>query len=280
MGEQLVARWYDVGPTFFTTLGVPLLRGRPLAPGDTQQSTPVAVVNQTMARRFWPQGGVLGSRVTMYGRTMTVVGIVADVTPLTPGAPPGPEIFWPQQQAPRYASFLLVRTDGNRPGTADAIRDRIAVLNPDVHVSGFTLVDELLERRLVSPKFNAVLLVTFAGVAVLLATVGIYALLSYVVAQRNKEIAVRLALGASRRSVMTDVWRRAMVLTAIGVATGWLGAVAFGRMLEGMLPGVAAADVRMLVAVAAGMVVVATLASVTPARRLLRLHPMIALRGE
>ncbi|UCG88862.1 MAG: ABC transporter permease [Gemmatimonadota bacterium] len=279
-GDPPVARWYDVGPGYFSTLGIPVVRGRGFTNADGRDAPPVAVINESAARRHWPGEDPLGQQVTIYGRTMRIVGVVADIRPLKAGTAIDSEIYWPQQQAPRYATFLVIRTRGDPANAVRSVRARIQQLDPDMQISGFNTMDQLMARQLVSPRFNMVLLAIFAAMALVLAAVGIYGVVAYTVARRTREMGIRLALGAQRWRVIGSVVAQGMLPVAAGVVLGLAGAMGLSRALATMIFGVSATDVPTFLGVAAALVSVATIACLVPAQRATKVDAVVALREE
>ena len=279
-GEGPVARWFDIGPNYFATLGISTVKGRSFTEADGRGAPPVAIINETAVRRYWPGEDPLGQRVTIYGRTMTVVGVVSDVRPLRPGTPTDAEIYWPQQQAPRYATYLLIRTKTDPSSAVQGIRSRLQQLDPDMQVSGFMTLEQRVSRELVGPRFNMLLLGIFAAVAVLLATVGIYGVIAYTVARRTREMGIRRALGAQSWDIVKAVVAQGMVPTMIGVGLGLIGAVGLTRVLDTLLFGVSPTDPVTFAAVAITLAAVAALACYIPARRATRVDAVVALREE
>jgi putative ABC transport system permease protein len=279
-GQRPVARRYDVGPNYFRTLGVPLKSGRDFNDADTHGATPVAIINEAMARRYFPDEDPIGQQVTMLGGPMTIVGIVGDVQPLRPGDPVEPEIYWPYKQRPRYATFLLIRTASDPTATIQAAEQRLKALDPDMNVSTFRTMEELIGRQLVRPRFNMFLIGVFASVALLLATVGIYGVISYSVAQRTREIGIRVALGAAAGDILRSVVGRGMWLTLAGVVFGLAGAFGVTRVLSSLLVGVEPTDPFTFASIALLVILAALFACYVPARRATRVDAMVALRSE
>jgi predicted permease len=279
-GDAPVARWYDVSPSYFSTLGIPVVEGRGFTEGDAREAPRVAVINESAARRYWPGEDPVGQLVTMYGRTMRIVGVVADVQPLKAGTAIDSEIYWPQRQAPRYATFLVIRTRSNPPGVVRNIRARIQQIDPDLQISSFNTMDQLVARQLVSPRFNMLLLGIFAAVALVLAAVGIYGVVTYSVAQRTREMGIRMALGAQRWRIVRGVVAQGMFPVAIGVALGLAGAVGLSRVLATMIFGVSPTDLPTFIVVACALTSVATFACLVPAHRATKVDAVVALREE
>jgi putative ABC transport system permease protein len=279
-GQFPVARRYDMGPNYFRTLGIPLLRGRHFTDADTRGTPMVAIVNETMARRYFPDEDPIGQQLNMVGRSMTIIGIVADVQPLRVGEPVEPEVYWPYRQRPRLATWLLIRTASDPASAIRPIEQRLKALDPDMEVSTFQTMEELVGRQLVRPRFNMSLMGVLASVALVLAAIGIYGVISYSVAQRTREIGIRVALGAGEREILRSVAGSGMTLTLAGVGLGLVGALAVTRVLSGLLVGVRPTDPLTFAAVAALLVLVALLACYVPARRATRVDAIIALRSE
>lgn len=281
-GQFPTARYHNISPGYFQTLGVRLLRGRDFTERDTSDAPKVVIINETMARRFWSGENPLGQRIrpAASGDTYEVIGVVGDVQRLRMDARVEPEIYWTYLQQPRWASYFLLRTESDLAQLIPIVRARLAALDPDQTISSVVPMDALITRTLRAPRFNMLLVVCFAGVAVLLAAVGIYGVLAYAVTQRTHEIGVRMALGARRRDIFGLVLRQGMKLTALGVAFGVIGGLLVTRGLQALLFGVGAGDVATFAGVALLLASVALLACYLPSRRAMRVEPVIALRYE
>ncbi len=279
-GQAPVARRYDIDPGYFRTLGIPLQRGRDFNAADTRGAPPVAIINETLARRYFPGEDPIGQQVTMLGGPMTIVGVVGDVQPFRAGDPIEPEIYWPFKQRPRYATYLLIRTASDPTATIRPAEQRLRALDPDMEISTFRTMGELVGRQLVRPRFNMLLIGVFASVALLLAAIGIFGVISYSVAQRTREIGVRVALGAADGDIFRSVVGRGMTLTLTGVALGLVGAFGVTRVLSSLLVGVRPTDPLTFVSIAILLMLVALLACYVPARRAMRVDAMVALRSE
>ena len=281
-GDSTVVLWRDVGPNYFATLGLPIREGRDFTSADRDGTEMVAVVNETAARRLWPGQRAVGQRLVMArpANEFTVVGVVADIPPLNPDAPVRPEVYWPFLQYTRWGGFFVVRTDQNGPALANAIRTRLGETSAELEPSRVSALNDLVARYLVSPRFNVLLLGSFAGVALLLAAVGVGGLMAYRVSHRVREIGIRLALGASEGSVVTHFVREGGLLVVAGVAAGTAGAVALTRFLKGMLAGTSATDPVTFAAVVLGMLAIGIGSAWIPARRASSVDPIEALRTE
>ncbi len=279
--EALAARWLNMDAEYFHTLGIPLRKGRTFADSDHGGAPPVAIINETMAHRLWPEADPIGQRVrAARGPTREVVGVVADVKPFWPESRVDPEIYWPTVQQPRWATFLVVRTDPHLPGIADTIQERLRELDPDVSISRVVPFEQILAARLKRPRFNMLLLASFALVALILALGGTYGIVSYNVSRRTHEIGVRMALGADRREILRWVIGRGLKLTAIGIVLGLLGAFALTRVLLSMLYDTHPTDPATFLGTAGLLTLTVLLACYFPARRAARVDPTMAMRGE
>lgn len=281
-----------VSAKYFATLGVPLLRGRPFDQRDGPNATPTVLINQTMAHRYWPNADPVGKRFRMGGshgkfsRWLTVVGVVGDVTetgldvpirpafylPLTQPAIAGSPFFWPQ--------YLVVRTKGDPMTLATAVRRAIWAVDPDQAVTSIRPMSRVFGGRLSSRNTQLTLVGGLAVLALLLASVGLYGVLSYMVAQRTAEIGLRMALGAQHGEVIRATLRSALFLAVMGLATGLAAVFALSRVLRAFLFGVGPADPMTYIAVPALLVLVTILASYVPARRAASVDPVAALRVE
>ena len=279
-GQAPVARRYDIGPSYFRTLGIPVLKGRNFSDADTRGAAPVAIINETMASRYFPGDDPIGRLVTMLDRPMTIVGVVADVQPLRAGDPVESELYWPYKQRPRYATYLLIRTAADPASVIRPAEQRLKALDPDMNVSSFRTMGGLVDRQLVSPRFNMMLMGVFGSVALLLAAIGIYGVISYSVAQRTREIGIRVALGANERDVIRSIVVRGMAPVIVGVALGLAAAFSLTRVLVSLLVGVRPTDPLTFVAIATVLMLVALTACYLPARRATRVDAVDALRSE
>jgi predicted permease len=278
------------GEGYLETLGVPLSSGRQFDSRDGPDAAPSIIINQTMARRFWPDGHALGHRIKIGPPEspipwLTVIGVVGDVRQMGRDVAAEPEFFVSANQPVLSSPFfwpgnLLVRTRVDPVTLATAVRNAVWEVDADQPVASIRTMDDLLAADVASRDTQLTLVGAFASLALLLASVGLYGVLSYTVAQRTAEIGLRMALGAEASAVVSGVIRGALKLAALGVVLGL--AVAFGvtRFLGSFLYGVSPTDPATLAAVAALLVVVTIVASYVPARRAARIDPMLALRSE
>jgi predicted permease len=281
-GQGHRARWYDISPGYFETLGIPLLLGRAFTREDGEDAPQVLIVNETLADLLWPGENPLGRSIWLefHDGTREVVGVVADVPPLDPDAPVEPEMFWPQAQYVRPFTYFLIRTEGDPSTVRGLVADRIREVDPNLQVGRVSTYDELLARQLVGPRFNMLLIAIFSGVALVLAAVGIFGVVSRSVAARTREIGIRIALGARRGEVLTEVVGGSVVLAAVGVGLGVGMALVLTRFIRSMLHGVVATDPLTYLTVSLGLFGVALLASLIPAFGATRVNPVESLQGE
>ena len=280
--HPLAAHWYDMSATYFPTLGVALRRGRLFGEADRAGAPAVALINETMARRLFRAGDPVGRRIRERNvdRVMEIVGVVADIPPFTPGVPVQPEIYWPYPQAPRWASFFVLRTSVEPSTLAQAVEARLAGIDPDLRPSRLETIADLVSRRVARPRFQMILIGVFAVFALTLALVGVYGVLAAAVAARTREIGVRLALGARSSQVLGLVLHQGLVLAGMGVAIGALVALGVSRFAATLLYGVRATDPLTYGVVASLVLVAAAAACLVPARRAASVDPMTSLRGE
>jgi predicted permease len=273
-----------VAPGTFSTLGIPLMHGRDFNDSDTYDAPFSAVINEKLAKEAFAGQEAIG-RVIYCGldslNPMKIVGVVGDVRQNGPAQEPSPEIYMAYQQHPQYATDLkvLVRTPLEPGALAETMREKARALSVDVPIK-FTTVEASLAENVAAPRFRTLLLGIFAGLAMCLAMAGVYGVMSYVVGQRANEIGLRMALGASPRDVLRLVLRQALLLAAVGIAVGLACAAAMTQLLTSMLFGVKASDPPTYVAVAVLLAGIAMLASYVPARRAMRVEPIVALRYE
>jgi len=282
--EQLRARLNTVDTEYFRTMGIPLQKGRTFSDYDRQDAPPVAIINRYMADRFWPGQDPVGQRIRVpEGRTTIeaeIIGVVGDTKHYGLDDPDISYIYASQAQNFHIFNALAVRTEGDAIKLANAVRAAVWAVDPEQPVWKIRTQESLIDRSVGLPRFLAELMGAYALVALLLAAVGIYGVVSYNVAQRTQEIGVRLALGARPGDLQRMVLRRGLLLTGIGLAIGLGGALALGRVVETLLFKTDASDPLTLVSVAVLVLVVAVSACYIPARRATRLHPLIALRYE
>jgi putative ABC transport system permease protein len=264
-------------------MGMRLLEGRALGEQDRGQSPGVLVVNRTMARRYFPDGGVVGKQITLAGikTPFTVVGVVGDVRELDVETEARPAMYIPAEQgAAQRTLSVVVRHSGQPDAVASAMRREVAALDKELPVAGLRGMNEVVSQSLAQPRFTTALLAVFAAIALLLAATGIYGVMSYTVAQRTHEFGVRMALGARGLDVLRLVVGRGMALVLSGVGLGLVAAFALTRVMSSLLYGVSATDPLTFAGVALILVAAALLACLVPARRATRVDPMVALRHE
>jgi putative ABC transport system permease protein len=262
---------------------IPLVMGRDFGPADRLGAPPVAIVNRELARRTWPGESPLGKRITLTGPPeveATVVGVVGNVKHLTLSHPDEPQLYVAKAQNGGIFHSIAARTAGDPEAMADQVREAIWAVDRDQPVWKIRSMASLLERDLAPRRFTARLTAGFAVLALLLALIGVYGVMSYVVAQRTREIGIRMALGAARGEVVRLVLGRGLRVVLAGTALGLVGAYLGARAIESQLFGVAAADVTTFVVVPLVLVAVAAAACWVPARRAARVDPAVALSAE
>jgi putative ABC transport system permease protein len=282
--------WQTAGGRYFETLKIPVREGRGLDERDGASAPPVVVVNEAMARKFWPGESPVGRRVkSLPGKDSplaTVVGVVGDVRQAGLEQPPGTEIYFSVAQpaltngAFRSMSVVLRSSAPDPMALLPSVRAAIGELDGALPLAHVRTMEELMGASLVRTRFLMTLLAAFAGLALVLAAVGIYGLLSHVVAQRTNEIGVRMALGANRRQILRDVVGYGLGLVGVGVAVGLVGALALSRLMGSLVFGIGATDPLTFVAVAALLLAVSLVACLVPAGRAVRVDPVVALRYE
>src|SRR5215470_1309311 len=272
-----------VGPGFFTAMNLPLILGRPFGPQDTKTSSKVAVISEEMARRFFPQSP-LGKRYRMgtsgEGEEIEVIGVVKDAKYESLGEEPKPMAYYPYSQRDWYLGNFEVSFSGAPGAIVSAVRQAIKEVNRNLPIAEVTMFSEQVDRSLVQQKLIARLSTFFGLLALLLAAIGLYGVISYSVTQRTREIGIRMALGAERRNVLRLVLGQGAKLTVIGVLAGLGAAWALTRWIESLLFGVSPTDWVTFVIIALLLIAVALLACYIPARRATKVDPIVALRCE
>jgi predicted permease len=267
-------------PGYFQAMGIPLRAGRDFTAQDVRGAPNAIVIDETLAARYWPNESALGKRVTIWGDgpEATVVGIVGHVRNSGPQAEGEPQLYLAFPQFPQSTLFSVVRTGGDPGALAPAIREVVRALDPDLAVAKLHPLTTNVAESLARQRFNMLLLALFAGVALVLAAVGLYGVMAFLVTQRWQEIGIRLALGGRPADVLRTVLRQGLVLALAGVAAGVVAAFLLSRVAASLLYGIAPTDPVTYVSVAALMALVALVASFVPARRATRADPVDAMR--
>ena len=282
--EKPTADYTIASPGFFTSLGIPLLRGRNFTEQDTDQSPGVVIINQSLADRYWPNedplGKVISVAIGIYKGQRQVVGVASDVRLTSLTDPPRPEMYVPYAQHPDGYMFLVAKTSSNPLGLAPVIRREILNLDKDQPITEVRTMDQVVASSLERRRFNLLLLGLFAGLSLVLTVVGVYGVVSYSVTQRVHEIGVRTALGASPSQIVRLIVKQGMLPALIGIVVGLLGAFALTRVMAGMLYQVKPTDPAVFSFAAGVLILVALLATFIPARRATRIDPVGALRLE
>jgi predicted permease len=280
-----VAEFAGISPDYFEILGTPLMQGRVFLDSDEPKSQPVAIIDQTLANRYWPGENPLGKHIQLFQANpqnpwITIVGVVGDMKSDGFDAPTAPHIYLPAFQGPPYASVLFLRTHAN-PGTlGDQIRAAVQSIDSSLPLFGVRTMDEVISRSMAERRFALEILAIFAGVALLLAAIGIYGVMSYTFSRRIHEIGIRVALGAQRIDILRMALGEGMRLVVLGLVAGLIGAVALTRFLRSLLFSVTSTDPLVFASIAVLLAAVALFACYIPARRATRVDPLVALREE
>lgn len=276
--EPVRAHWRVITHGYVEAMGIRLRDGRLPTEQETIAAAPVAVINRTAAARYWPGRHPIGQRLRMLTpEWREVIGVVDDVRHLGPAAPVNPEVYLP---ALRNPTMLVVRAGDDPAVLTGLIRAQMRRLAPDLPLASARTMAEIQSRAVASPRFNLLLLGTFAALALVLAVVGVYGVMSYTVAQRQADVGIRMAIGASQGSVVRSFLGEGVMLTILGLALGLLGALAVTRLLTTLLFGVTPTDGPTFAAMAALLGLTAMLACYVPARRAARVDPLTALRRQ
>jgi predicted permease len=277
-----VIQQFQVSPSYFDTLEIPVVRGRGFSDLDRDGTEPVIVISESAARSIWGEDDPLGKRVRFSPQTpwMTVIGVAGDVRNRRLDETPPPILYRSLEQSSGLELALLVRARAEAPGLAEAIAREVRAVDPALPLYAVRTMDDLLSGAVAQRRFLMRILVIFGAAAVGLALLGIYGVISYSVSQRTREIGIRMAIGAQRRDVSRMVVRHGLTLTAAGAAAGLAGALALSQLIKSQLFGGQPSDPVTLVTVLVVMGLVATAAAWLPARRAARVDPIIALRRE
>ncbi len=276
---------HTISAGYITTMGIPLLRGRNFSDADNETASDVALINSTMARRFWNDGDPIGKRF-LWGhpgkdeKWITIVGVVADNKLYGLDNPARLEVYSPYRQRPSADMSLLVRSAVDPASLTSAVRAAVATIDKDQPIFNVHTMQQLVDDSISTRRLTLVLLGIFSSLALILAAIGIYGVMAYTVALRTQEIGIRIALGAQRQDVLRLILGQGARIAFLGVAIGLAAAAALARLLSSLLFSVSATDPLTFAAVAVLLVAVALLACYIPARRALRVDPIIALRYE
>jgi putative ABC transport system permease protein len=274
-----------ITPDYFRAMRIPLLRGRYLSDSDGASAPAVVVIDDVLAKTFWPKDDPLGKKITQgdaqKGPWITVVGVVANVKHRALDIAPKGVVYWPHTQSDAVNKMTLVVLTKSEPTSlAASVRGEVQGLDKDQPVYAIKTMEQYLTESVAPNKFSVLLLALFAGVAMILAAVGIYGVMSYSVTQKTHEIGIRMALGARRTDVLRQVVTQGMMLALAGVGAGLIGAAIVTRLMSSLLFGVSATDPITFAGVAIVLAAVAGFACYVPARRATRVDPMVALRYE
>lgn len=283
-GQENDGRYRVCTPDYFQTMGISILKGRGFNDQDISGSKPVIIVNETLARRYWPNGDALGKRIRFYGPLdkapwMEIVGITQDVKHEL-NLPVTPDYYLPHAQDPWNAMVLVARTSVDPGSMAASIRQQVSGIDKDQPVFDVRTMHEVRAISVAVYSFGSIMMGIFAIVALVLAAIGIYGVMAFAVTQRTQEIGIRMALGARARDVLKLVVKTGMWLAIIGVIAGLAGAFAITRLMASLLFGVTPTDAVTFALVTAGLLLVALLACYIPARRATKVDPLVALRYE
>lgn len=285
------ADWQVVTPGYLDAMGIPLLRGRAIRASDDSDSPGVVVISEAMTERYWPGEDPLGKRILLGGGSgpgwVTVIGIVRNVTHGGLDATPTPQMYLAHEQfrfwgsgRPVYSMTLVLRSDRSPAALTPALRRVVSSLDPALPVSSVRIMEDVVSASLARPRLLTSLLVAFSVLALVLAVVGIYGVISYAVSRRAHEFGIRMALGAVSGDVIALVVKRGLVMVVLGTVTGLLISLAVGRLLGGLLFAVSPSDPTTLIGVSVVLIAVGMIASYVPASRATRVDPMVTLRVE
>jgi predicted permease len=284
--QQPVSNFVDIGAGYFSTMGIPIVRGREFAPQDMVIEPRVIIINEAMARRDFPNEDPVGHRFS-FGpddkgdpQWVEIVGVAGNVRQYRADQEPVPITYAPHSSAPSRAQNLMIRTTGDPMSVAGAVRSALQALDPSLPVSPPRTLDDVVGASLTQRRFNMTLLIVFAGIALILAIAGIYGTVAYSVAQRTQEIGIRVALGATSREILGLVLFGSLKPVVAGLAIGVVAALALTRLLSGLIYGISATDPVTFISLPLVLGLVAFLAGLFPALRASRIDPLEALRVD
>jgi len=286
-GAGPLVEFTRVSADYFPAIGIRLVAGRYLAPGDASSELPGAIINQEMARRLWPEQNPIGKRFSFRSEPpqwITVVGVVENVRQWGPYRPAIPENYLPfaalPWKMPRFRMYLVIRADVDPLSLVDPVRHAVWAVDRYQPISEVSTMKQILSSQFARQKFNTILMGLFSAIAIVLVTAGVYGVVSYFVAQSTHEIGIRMALGAGRARVLCSTIGRGLELVSIGVLLGVAGVFASTQLIRSMLYGASPTDLRTIIAGVLFLVIVGVLALLIPAQRAARVDPLLALRNE
>ena len=279
-GQEVLVSQRIVSPAYFSAMAIPLRQGRIFTDHDTADSPPVVVISQSLAQKFWGQENVVGKRVTMGPKASEIVGVVGDVKEASVEDATNPEVYLPYQQQPWPVFTLVLRSSGDPKNLVGIIQRDVAAIDKDQPLGKSAPMEEVLADKLAQRRLNVLLLGVFGGVALLLALVGIYGVISYTVTQRKHELGLRMALGAQPHHILKLIVGQGMSLALIGIGIGLAGAFILSRYLTSMVYEISVTDPITFAGSALLLVLAAFIACYLPARKALKVYPMDALRQD
>jgi putative ABC transport system permease protein len=274
-----------VTPNYFRTMGIPLLEGRDFTDEDHAKATRVTIVDARLAKQYWPNESALGKRIRFGPPESnepwhTIVGVAGSVRHARLDRESRQTVYVPYLQIPVRGMAVAIRTSADPESLAGAVRKEVLALDKDQPIANVLTMNEIVSRSIWAQRFYAMLFGIFAALALILAAVGIYGVMSYAITQRTREIGIRMALGAGQLNVLKLTLTQGMRLALTGVVVGLFGAFALTRLMSGMLFGVSATDSATFVSIAGLLIGVTLLACYVPARRATKVDPLVALRYE
>jgi putative ABC transport system permease protein len=284
-GGAPVADYILASKDYFRALSLPLRRGRYFTDADSKDSLRVVIINEALERQFFAQEDAIGRRLNLSAsgepEWAQVIGVVGDVKYTGLETETQPAIYQPVAQNPSWGMFLIVKTEAADPlSLTPAVRLEVRAIDPELPVANVSTLEHRLAVAVTQPRFRTTLIAIFAGIALVLASVGIYGVISYSVTQRTHEIGIRMALGARALDVLGLLLKQGMLLASVGVSLGLVAAFALTRLMQSLLFGVSATDPVTFTVIAILLTSVALLASYLPARRAMKVDPLVALRDE
>jgi len=280
-----IAYYNAVSPDLFHTMEIPVLKGRPFDSHDVMKAQHVIIINETLARRYFPGTDPIGKRMTLNDENpkeedwATIVGVVQDTRQRELSGEPAAEMYLPFAQSPHRSMALMIRTTSPE-SVVNVVRRDVQSLDPNLPIYGIQTMKNVMSESIAAARFRTLLLAVFAALAFVLAIAGIYGVMSYAVTQRTQEIGIRMALGARSLDVLKLIIRNGMLLAAIGATIGLAGAFALTRLMTSLLFGVSPTDVFTFSLVTTVLLLVALSACYIPARRAAKVDPLVALRYE